>query len=71
MISEWPCSWKEHELVELRDGMLLSFREKLLWLEEATEFARQLQKGHPSKETPARADVEAGSAFWSARNNGD
>jgi hypothetical protein len=46
-ISDWPCSWEEHELVELRDGMRRSFRDKLIWLEEATAFAKRLQATSP------------------------
>ena len=44
-ISDWPCSWEEHELVELSEGMKMSLREKLVWLEEATAFADRLQAG--------------------------
>ncbi len=42
LISDWPCSWEEHELVELRHGMHESFRSKLEWLEGATEFAQKM-----------------------------
>ena len=50
-ISDWPCSWEEHEMVELRDGMRRSFRDKLIWLEEATELVRRLQAAPVVKES--------------------
>jgi hypothetical protein len=42
LISDWPCSWEEHELVELRNGMHESFRSKLEWLESASDFAQKM-----------------------------
>ncbi len=40
---KWVCSWEEAELLQLRRGAARSFRENLIWLEHATEFARKLQ----------------------------
>jgi hypothetical protein len=51
LISEWPCSWEEHELVELREGMRMSLRDKLVWLEQATEFANKLQASPKVQQT--------------------
>lgn len=42
----WPCDWAGHELQQLRREAAQSFRDHLLWLEEATEFAEKL-KGAP------------------------
>lgn len=41
--SSWPCSWEAHELEELQEGMRLSLREKLMWLEDATEFLQKIE----------------------------
>ena len=62
LISDWPCSWEEHELVELRDGMRLSLREKLIWLEAMTEFAEKLSAGAKTRETPPDYRAGPGSA---------
>jgi hypothetical protein len=53
LISDWPCSWEEHGLVELREGIRMSFREKLIWLEEATELADRLQANRVKESPPA------------------
>lgn len=52
--SAWPCSWEAHEIEELREGVRHSFREKLIWLEEMTEFAEKLQASASLKETSPR-----------------
>jgi hypothetical protein len=51
-ISDWPCSWEEHELVQLRDGMQRSLRDKLIWLEETMLFVRKLQAAPRTREAP-------------------
>jgi hypothetical protein len=43
----WPCDWESHELQQLRRGATRSFRDKLIWLEEATAFAKKLQATSP------------------------
>jgi hypothetical protein len=40
----WPCNWEGHELQQLRRGASRSFRENLIWLENATEFARKFSQ---------------------------
>jgi len=40
----WPCDWKSHEFQQLRRGAEKTFRENLIWLEQATEFADKLLK---------------------------
>ena len=40
---DWPVTWEEHEIMELRRGAKMSFRAKMEWLEETLEFARRLQ----------------------------
>ena len=40
----WPCDWKAHESQQLRRGAKRTFRENLIWLENATEFAKKLQQ---------------------------
>jgi hypothetical protein len=39
----WPCDWDGHELAQLRRDASRSFRQKLIWLEETTEFVKKLQ----------------------------
>ena len=51
----WPCSWKAHEFEELREGTKRSFREKLIWLEEMTEFAGKLKPSATLKEDSPRS----------------
>jgi hypothetical protein len=53
--TEWPCSWEAHELEELREGVTRPFREKLIWLEEMTEFAGKLQASASLKESSPRS----------------
>ena len=38
---QWPCDWESHKLQQLKRGASRSFRENLIWLEKATEFARK------------------------------
>jgi len=45
----WPCDWDSHELQQLRRGANRSFRENLIWLEHATEFAAKFSKAPPVK----------------------
>lgn len=40
----WPCDWDSHELAQLRRDASRSFREKLIWLEETTEFVKRLHQ---------------------------
>ncbi len=40
---EWPVSWEANDRARLRDNLKLSFREKLQWLEGATDFANRLR----------------------------
>jgi hypothetical protein len=47
----WPCDWDAHELQQLRRGANRSFRENLIWLEHATEFAEKFSKA-PSVKHP-------------------
>jgi hypothetical protein len=35
----WPCDWDSHKLQQLKRGAARTFRENLIWLENATEFA--------------------------------
>ena len=43
--ADWPVSWEANERARLRDNLRLSFRQKMQWLEDATDFARKLQAG--------------------------
>jgi hypothetical protein len=60
--SAWPCSWEEHELMELREGKRMSLREKLEWLEGAAEFVRRLEEGRrcSGREEGGRERAEGG-----------
>jgi hypothetical protein len=40
----WPCDWDGHEFQQLRQGASRSFRENLIWLEDAAEFAEKFSK---------------------------
>ncbi len=40
----WPCDWEGHKLQQLQRGAASSFRENLIWLEKATEFARKFAR---------------------------
>jgi hypothetical protein len=40
----WLCDWDAHELQQLRRGADRSFRENLIWLEQAAEFAEKFSK---------------------------
>jgi hypothetical protein len=40
----WPCDWKSHESQQLREGAKRTFRENLIWLEQATETADRFQR---------------------------
>jgi hypothetical protein len=50
----WPCDWDGHELAQLRRDASRTFRQKLIWLEETTEFVKKLQaaKRHDGPITP-------------------
>jgi hypothetical protein len=48
----WPCSWEAHELEQLRHGRRMTFRQKLVWLEDATEFVRQMQAARTALISP-------------------
>jgi hypothetical protein len=52
----WPCDWESHELQQLRRDASRSFRENLIWLEDAAEFAEKFSKAPWHKEgvKPAR-----------------
>jgi len=39
----WPCDWESHRISQLRRSAARSFRDKLIWLEETTEFVKKLQ----------------------------
>ena len=40
----WPADWEGHNLQQFRRGAGRSFRENLMWLEQATEFAKKMSK---------------------------
>jgi hypothetical protein len=42
---EWPVSWEANERARLRDNLKLTFRQKMQWLEDTTDFAKKLQAG--------------------------
>ena len=46
----WPCDWEGAELYQLRRGASRTFRENLIWLEEATEFAVKFSRAPWHKE---------------------
>jgi hypothetical protein len=48
IVYPWPYAWDGTEDEQLRLGASLSFRESLIWLEEATEFAQSLRKRYGS-----------------------
>jgi hypothetical protein len=41
--NEWPVSWEANERARLRDNLKLTFRQKMQWLEDMTDFAKKLQ----------------------------
>ncbi len=46
--TEWTCQgWADHERGQLEAGVALSFRERLLWLQDADRLAAQLEKQRP------------------------
>jgi len=51
----WPCDWESHRIAQLRRSAARSFRDKLIWLEETTEFVEKLQaaKRHDGPVTPS------------------
>lgn len=45
---DWAChGWADHERGQLETGAALSFRERLLWLQDADRLAAQLEKQRP------------------------
>jgi hypothetical protein len=57
--SDWPCTWEAHELEQLKHGMRMTFRQKMQWLEDATDFARKLQAGRSLTTQEAEAEYGA------------
>ncbi len=44
----WTCDgWSDHERGQLEEGAALTFRERLLWLQEADRLAARLEKKRP------------------------
>jgi hypothetical protein len=44
----WTCGgWGDHERGQLLEGAALSFRERLLWLQDADRLAAQLETKRP------------------------
>jgi hypothetical protein len=43
----WPCDWESHRIAQLRRSAARSFRDKLIWLEETTQFVKKLQAAKP------------------------
>jgi hypothetical protein len=43
--NEWPVTWETNERERLRGNLKLTFRQKMQWLEDTTDFARKLQSG--------------------------
>jgi hypothetical protein len=56
---KWPCSWEENEREHLRHNMKLTFRQKMQWLEDATDFVRKLQAGRSLTTQEAEAEYGA------------
>lgn len=46
--NDWSCGgWEDQERGQLLEGLALSFRERLLWLQEADHLAAVLEKQRP------------------------
>jgi hypothetical protein len=52
----WPCDWESHRIAQLRRSAARSFRDKLIWLEETTEFVKKLQAAKP-QDRPAMPSI--------------
>lgn len=44
----WECGWDEHETLQRRRLSLLSFSEKLMWLEQAHRTVTHLKASRPA-----------------------
>ncbi|MBC8011165.1 MAG: hypothetical protein H7067_13835 [Burkholderiales bacterium] len=46
--ADWICGgWGDHERGQLEAGAAMSFRERLLWLQDADRLAATLEKQRP------------------------
>lgn len=46
--ANWTCNgWSDHERGQLEAGAALSFRERLLWLQDADRLVAQLENRRP------------------------
>jgi hypothetical protein len=57
-VQAWNSGWDGHERAQRRRFASLSLDEKLRWLEEAQQLARQLADAKRTAEHPPRADQD-------------